>query len=93
MVKKRFWISIFMYLILINQMVFAGFSQNINNFFNQTGLAGANVTNPSVYQGQEMGYLNAGSMVIKTKSDNLQLASLELPSLAAGCARIDLFNV
>lgn len=76
--------------LLFSSISYADLDSNLNNYF--TGLGyGANTTKPSIYQGQEMGYLNAGSMTVKAHADNLQLAGIELPSLKAGCGSIDLF--
>lgn len=52
---------------------------------------GVNVTRPSAYDGQRAGYISLGSLYVRTQPRNSQLASIQLPSVRAGCGGIDVF--
>ncbi|MEZ8082804.1 conjugal transfer protein TraH [Enterovibrio norvegicus] len=62
----------------------------MDSFFNSSGL-NANVSNPSAYQGQSASYYNGGSLFARTNIQNIELASITLPSVSAGCGGIDAF--
>ena len=52
---------------------------------------GVNVTRPSAYDGQRAGYISLGSLYVRTQPRNSQIASIQLPSVRAGCGGIDVF--
>ena len=65
-------------------------SNNMNDFYNSLG-GSSNVTNPQFIRGQKAGYLSLGGLQYRSNTRNTQLASIQLPSLRAGCGGIDFF--
>lgn len=51
-----------------------------------------NTNKPDVWQDQLGGYMSGGSIHARVPSTNLQLLSLNLPSIGMGCSGIDLFG-
>ena len=69
----------------------AGVGSDLANFWDRAG-GGVNYTKPQSYQGQRAGFATGGSLYIRTKQRNAQLASIQLPSIRAGCGGIDIFG-
>ena len=69
---------------------FAGVSGDLSGYFNKMGFAN-NVTDAQAWQGQSAGYYNGGSLFLRAPSRDLQLASVNLPSIRAGCGGISTF--
>ena len=57
---------------------------DLNGFFNNLGYSG-NVTQAQAWQGQAAGYFSGGSVYLRNPVKNVQLVSMQLPSLNAGC--------
>lgn len=68
----------------------ASLNDDMNHFFNHLGYA-QNTTTPKVWQGQAAGYATGGGLYARTSTKDIQLVSLQLPSLNAGCGGIDMF--
>ncbi|MEM8970885.1 MAG: conjugal transfer protein TraH [Pseudomonadota bacterium] len=64
---------------------------DLRDFWDRTG-GGVNVTKPTAYQGQQAGYATMGSLYLRTRPRNSQLAAIQLPSVRAGCGGIDIFG-
>lgn len=64
---------------------------DLQNFWENSG-GGVNVTRPLSYQGQRAGFVSLGSVQVRTRTRNTQLANMQLPSVRAGCGGIDLFG-
>lgn len=77
--------------VLTPVLTFASVSSDLSSFFDDAGFTG-NVTNPSVYQGQEAGYYSAGSVFMQSPSHYLQPVGVTVPSLNMGCGGMDLFT-
>lgn len=69
----------------------ADMASDLNDFWSRTG-GGANITRPQAYQGQEGGFITGGSLYVRTRPRNATVASLQLPSVSAGCGGIDIFG-
>ncbi|MBZ6758351.1 conjugal transfer pilus assembly protein TraH [Klebsiella grimontii] len=63
---------------------------DMNNFFNKLGLA-SNTSQPQVWQGQAAGYASGGSLYARTQVKTIQLVSMTLPDINAGCGGIDAY--
>ena len=63
---------------------------DLNGFFNNLGYSG-NVTQAQAWQGQAAGYFSGGSVYLRNPVKNVQLISMQLPSLNAGCGGIDAY--
>jgi conjugative transfer pilus assembly protein TraH len=63
---------------------------DMNSFFDHLGFA-SNTTAPQVWQGQAAGYASGGSLYARTQVKQVQLVSMTLPSLNAGCGGIDAY--
>ncbi|WP_407222673.1 conjugal transfer pilus assembly protein TraH [Enterobacter roggenkampii] len=63
---------------------------DLNGFFNNLGYSG-NVTQAQAWQGQAAGYFSGGSVYLRNPVKNVQLVSMQLPSLNAGCGGIDAY--
>lgn len=74
-----------------SSMVLADVGSDLRDFWERTG-GGVNVTKPTAYQGQQAGYATLGSLYLRTRPRNSQLASVQLPSVRAGCGGIDIFG-
>ena len=81
-------------------LIFALFAQtataaNLNTemqtMFNDLGTLG-NVTSPGAFRGQAMNLYTGGNLMMRTPGRNYPLASLQLPSIRAGCGGIDLYG-
>ena len=71
--------------------IFAGtLGDAMDSFFDDSSFNN-NITNPSAYEGQSASYYNAGSLFARTNIQNIQLASITMPSVSAGCGGIDAF--
>lgn len=64
---------------------------DLRDFWERSG-GGVNVTKPTAYKGQQAGYATLGSLYLRTRPRNSQLASIQLPSVRAGCGGIDIFG-
>ena len=64
---------------------------DLADFWERSG-GGVNVTKPSAYQGQRAGFATLGSVYLRTKPRSSNIASIQLPSIRAGCGGIDLFG-
>lgn len=69
----------------------ADLNSELGGFFNSMGAAGNNVTSPQAWQGQAATYLTGGGIYVRSANKTIQLASVTLPSLNAGCGGIDAF--
>ncbi len=72
-------------------VVSADVGSDLRNFWERSG-GGVNVTKPTAYQGQQAGYATMGSLYLRTRPRNSQLAAMQLPSIRAGCGGIDIFS-
>lgn len=68
----------------------ADMNTELNQFFGKLGFEG-NVSNPHVWQNQLAGYASGGSLYMRTTTRTIQLMSLQVPSLNAGCGGIDAY--
>lgn len=64
---------------------------DMNNFFNKLGFA-SNTSQPQVWQGQAAGYASGGSLYARTQVKTIQLVSMTLPDINAGCGGIDAYR-
>lgn len=69
----------------------ADVGNDLKQFWERTG-GGVNVTKPTAYKGQQAGYATLGSLYLRTRPRNSQLAAIQLPSVRAGCGGIDIFG-
>ncbi|MBK2125044.1 conjugal transfer protein TraH [Fangia hongkongensis] len=74
----------------LSHQAFAGLNGELDSYFNSVGYS-SNTTTPSVYQGQQAGYLNGGSLMVRAKDRTIQPIGIHLPSLKAGCGGIDAY--
>ncbi|EOC1314856.1 conjugal transfer protein TraH [Cronobacter turicensis] len=63
---------------------------DLNGFFGSLGYSG-NVSQAQAWQGQAAGYFTGGSVYLRNPVRNVQLISMQLPSLNAGCGGIDAY--
>jgi conjugative transfer pilus assembly protein TraH len=63
---------------------------DLNGFFGSLGYSG-NVTQAQAWQGQAAGYFTGGSVYLRNPVKNVQLISMQVPSLNAGCGGIDAY--
>jgi len=68
-----------------------GLESDLNKLFESMGAAGVNVTSPGAWKGQAAGYVSGGGIYVRNANNTIQLASIQLPSLNAGCGGIDAF--
>lgn len=66
-------------------------SKDLNAYFKGLGF-NSNVSDASVYKGQQGGAYTGGSVYARAGVRNLQLMQLNLPSIQAGCGGIDLYT-
>ncbi len=77
--------------LLSPQSLQADVGEDLRDFWERNG-GGVNITKPSAYKGQQAGYATLGSLYLRTRPRNSQLASIQLPSVRAGCGGIDIFG-
>ena len=81
--------SILVAAVLTSSVVDAGPLQNqLDNVFNSM----VNTTTPGAYESQRRGVLAGGSVYVRNKVVNTQIASLAPPSWKGGCGGIDFFG-
>jgi len=69
----------------------ADLNAEMQAMFNDLGALG-NVTAPGAFRGQAMNLYTGGSLMMRAPGRNYPLASVQLPSLRAGCGGIDLYG-
>ena len=62
------------------------------NAYWSSSLGSANVTGPTAYQGQSAGYYTMGNVAFRGPQQTTQIASVQMPSVRAGCGGIDIFS-
>lgn len=89
-VKK--WVKIMMTLgfLTTSGISQASIQSDLDSFFNKMG-GGTNVSTGAVVKGQGAGYLVGGSMYVRTPVRTLNLISVTVPSISAGCGGIDAY--
>ena len=56
-------------------------------------LGSANITGPTAYNGQSAGYYyTLGNLAVRTPQETSQIATIQMPSIRAGCGGIDVFS-
>lgn len=73
-----------------SSVVNADVNADLNKFFNDLG-GGSNYSSSAVVRGQSAGYLTGGSFYARVPVRNIQLISITLPSISAGCGGIDAY--
>jgi len=63
---------------------------DLNSFYSQLGFQG-NVSKAQAWQGQSANYMTGGSVYLRNQVKNVQLISMQVPSLNAGCGGIDAY--
>ncbi len=76
--------------LLFSTQSFADVNSDLNNFFNKLG-GGSNLSDSGVIKGQSAGYLVGGSFYARVPVRNIQLISITLPDINAGCGGIDAY--
>ncbi|EPE5737909.1 conjugal transfer protein TraH [Escherichia coli] len=77
-------------LLTVTPAASADVNSDMNQFFNKLGFA-SNTTQSGVWQGQAAGYAYGGSLYARTQVKNVQLISMTLPDINAGCGGIDAY--
>ncbi len=84
------FLSLILYFSLMNRSLQAGMEANLEKAFQSLGMAN-NVTSSGGYQDQTGGYYTGGNVFARSKVNNPDLFTLQLPHYRAGCGGIDLF--
>lgn len=74
----------------VSGTAYADVNNDLNDFFMKLG-GGSNFTDSGIVKGQSAGYLLGGSLYMRTPVRNIQLISITLPSVNAGCGGIDAY--
>ena len=69
----------------------ADVGSDLRNFWENSG-GGVNINEPLIYNGQRAGFATLGSVQVRTRVRNTNLAHIQLPSARAGCGGIDIFG-
>lgn len=77
-------------LIFLTSPLSAGMQDNLEKAFSHLGMAN-NVTEAGGYQDQTGGFYTGGSVFARSKVNNAELFSLQMPHYRSGCGGIDLF--
>lgn len=71
----------------------AGSSVNDSmNAYWSSSIGSANITGPTAYQGQSAGYYTMGNVAFRGPQETSQIATIQMPSVRAGCGGIDIFS-
>lgn len=87
--KKLKILSLFL-LLLSGSPLSAGMQDNLEKAFQVLGMPN-NITEAGGYQDQLGGFYTGGSVFARSKANNADLYSLQMPHYRAGCGGIDLF--
>ncbi|ASN18258.1 conjugal transfer protein TraH (plasmid) [Pantoea ananatis] len=74
----------------ISNPVLADVQGDLNGYFSSLGFDG-NVSQAQAWQGQAAGYITGGSIYLRNPVKQVQLISMQVPSLNAGCGGIDAY--
>ncbi len=88
--SKRWARSLFVLGVVVVSSSYADVNSDMNQFFNKLGFA-SNTSQPQVWQGQAAGYASGGSIYARTQVKQIQLVSMTLPDINAGCGGIDAY--
>lgn len=78
-------------LLVFSTIAHADVGKDLTNYFNKLGGA-ANVSRGGAYQDQTAGFYTGGNLFARNQVHNSQLATIQLPSIRAGCGGIDMFT-
>ncbi len=76
--------------LLIASPAMADVQGDLNGYFSSLGFDG-NVSQAQAWQGQAAGYMTGGSVYLRNQVKQVQLISMQVPSLNAGCGGIDAY--
>ena len=76
-------------IIMPNHLQASSLSESMDNFLSNIG--SGNITKPQFIKGQRANHIALGGLQYRTANEFLQPASIQLPSLNAGCGGIDFF--
>ena len=85
----RFICHLLCFLIYFN--VHANIGNDLETFFNDSGIVDVNNTAPGAHKDQSAGYWSGGGLSARTRVKNAQLGTLQLPGINAGCGGIDMY--
>jgi len=74
----------------ISAPALADVNGDLNGFFGSLGYDG-NVSKAQAWQGQAAGYMTGGSIYLRNPVKQVQLISMQVPSLNSGCGGIDAY--
>jgi conjugative transfer pilus assembly protein TraH len=74
----------------ISSPALADVQGDLNGYFSSLGFGG-NVSKAQAWQGQAAGYITGGSVYLRNPVKQVQLISMQVPSLNAGCGGIDAY--
>ena len=87
---KQILLRTLLYLLTLSSPLFASMQDNLDKAFQVLGMA-HNVTEGGSYQDQTGGFYTGGRVFARSRVNNADLFSLQLPHYRAGCGGIDLF--
>ncbi|QBR48544.1 conjugal transfer pilus assembly protein TraH [Erwinia sp. QL-Z3] len=76
--------------LVVSSPALADVQGDLNGFFGSLGYDG-NVSKAQAWQGQAAGYMTGGSVYLRNPVKQVQLISMQVPSLNAGCGGIDAY--
>ena len=84
------WKGMVLGALLVTPAVMADVNSDMNTFFGKLGFE-SNTSSPQVWQGQAAGYASGGSLYARSSVKQVQLISMALPDVNAGCGGIDAY--
>lgn len=88
--RSILFLIVLSWIVLQSKPARADLQQQLNELADSLGAMSA-TTAPGVYEGQTRGYLSGGGLSMRFPQRSLNLASLSLPKLRAGCEGIDIY--